>query len=102
MNKGAGTNNSKKGDVWIEKKIWKSLLGKKYLLGKPVPFSVKYTVNNADTWRFIQQFFQYLYRTTNSIVHGLSLDRTNSQILATAHFARKNTAQQSSSGTPYR
>ena len=36
------------------KKIWKSLLGEKYLLGKPVHFSVKNTANNADTWGFIQ------------------------------------------------
>ena len=49
-----------------EKKIWKSLLGEKYLLGKPVPFSVKNTANNTDTWGFIQQFFQHLYRTANS------------------------------------
>ena len=35
------------------KKILKSLLGKKHLLGKPVHFSVKNTVNNADTWGFI-------------------------------------------------
>ena len=30
------------------KKIWKSLLGEKHLLGKHVHFSVKNTVNNAD------------------------------------------------------
>ena len=48
-NKGAGTYNSKKrGVVWMEKN-WKSLLGEKYLLGKPVHFSVKNTANNADT-----------------------------------------------------
>ena len=40
----------------MEKKIWKSLLGEKHLLRKPVHFSVK-------------QFFQHLYRTANSIVH---------------------------------
>ena len=51
------------------KKIWKSLLGEKHLLEKPVHFSVKSTAYNADTWGFIQQFFQYLYRTANSIVH---------------------------------
>ena len=52
----------------MEKKIWKSLVGEKHLLGKPVNFSVKNTTNNADTWGFIQQFFQHLYRTANSIV----------------------------------
>ena len=51
------------------KKIWKSLLSEKRLLGKPPHFSVKNTVNNADTWGFIQQFFQHLYRTANSVVH---------------------------------
>ena len=59
----------KKGVVWIKKMIWKSLLGEKHLLGKPVHFSVKNTANNADTWGFIQQFFQHLYRTANSIAH---------------------------------
>ena len=53
----------------MEKKIWKSLLGQKHLLGKSVHFSIKNTANNADTWEFIQQFFQHLYRTANSIVH---------------------------------
>ena len=56
----------KKGCCMNEKKIWKSLLGEKHLLEKPVHFSVK---NNTDTWRFIQQFFQHLYKTANSIVH---------------------------------
>ena len=51
------------------KKIWKSRLGENYLLGKPVHFSVKNTANNADTWGFIQQIFQHLYWTANSIVH---------------------------------
>ena len=59
----------KRGVVWMEKEIWKSLLGKKYLSRKPVHSSIKNTANNADTWRFIQQFFQHLYRTANSIVH---------------------------------
>ena len=59
----------KRGIVWMEKKIRKSLLGEKYLLGKPVHFSVKNTANNADTWGFIQQFVQHLYRTTNSNGH---------------------------------
>ena len=31
-----------------KKKIWKSLLGEKYLLGKPIHFFVKNTANNAD------------------------------------------------------
>ena len=53
----------------MEKKIWKSLLGEKHILGKSVHFSVKNTVNNADTWGFIQQFFQHLYGTANSIIH---------------------------------
>ena len=53
----------------MEKKIWKSLLGEKHLLRKPIPFSVKNTANNANTWGFIHQFFQYLYRKANSIVH---------------------------------
>ena len=39
----------KKGVVRMEKMIWKSRLGEKYLLEKPVHFSVKNTVNNADT-----------------------------------------------------
>ena len=47
----------KRGVVWMEKKIWKSLFGEKRLLGKLVYFSVKKTANNADTWGFIQQFF---------------------------------------------
>ena len=51
------------------KKISKSLLGEKHLLGKPVHFPIKNTENNADTWGFIQQYFQHLYRTANSIVH---------------------------------
>ena len=38
-----------------KKKIWKSLLGKKYLLEKPVHFSVNNTVNSADKWGFILQ-----------------------------------------------
>ena len=44
-------------------------LSEKYLLGKPVHFSVKNTANNAETWEFIQQFFQHLNRTANSAVH---------------------------------
>ena len=67
-NKGAVTYNSKKGCCVNGKKIWKSLLGKKYLLGKSVHFSVKNTANNANTWGFIQQFLQHLYWTANSIV----------------------------------
>ena len=63
-----------------EKKIWKSLLGEKHLLGKPVHFSVKNTVNNADTWELIQQFFQHLYHTANSIVHFMAWVKTE-QIL---------------------
>ena len=58
----------KKGVEWMGKRFG-SLLGEKYLLGKPVHFSVKNTVNDADTWGFIQQFFPHLYRTENSIVH---------------------------------
>ena len=50
----------KRGVVSVEKKIWKSLIGKKHPLEKPVHFYIKNTVNNADTWGFIQQFFQYL------------------------------------------
>ena len=33
-----------------KKKIWKYLLSKKHLWGKPVHLSFKYIVNNADTW----------------------------------------------------
>ena len=62
------------------KKIWKSLLGEKYLLGKPVPFSVKSTINNADIWGFNQLFFQHLYRTGNSIVHPWSESRQHTFI----------------------
>ena len=51
----------------MEKKTWKSLLGENLLLGKPVHFSVKNTANNADTWEFIQQFFQHRYKTANLI-----------------------------------
>ena len=39
----------KRGVVWMEKKIWESFLGEKYILGKPVHFSVKNTANNADS-----------------------------------------------------
>ena len=59
----------KKGVLYEWKKIWKSLLGEKHLLGKPVHFSVKNTANNVDTWKFIQQIFQHLYRTVNSNGH---------------------------------
>ena len=69
INKGAKTYNSKKECCINGKKIWKSLLGKKHLLGKPVHFSIKNTANNTDTWVFIQQFFQDLYWTANSIVY---------------------------------
>ena len=61
-NKGARTYNSKKGCYMNGKKIWKSLLGEKYLLGRPVHFSVKNTANNADTWKFIQLFFQQFFQ----------------------------------------
>ena len=64
----AGTYNSKKGCYMNGKKIWKSLLGEKHLLGKLFHFFLKNTANNADTLGFTQQFFQYLYRTANSIV----------------------------------
>ena len=43
----------KRDVLWMEKMIWKSLLGEKYLLGKSVYFSVKNTVNKTDTWGFI-------------------------------------------------
>ena len=53
--KGAGTYTSKKGCCMNgKKKIWKNLLDENCLLGKPVHFSIKNTVNNADSWRFIQ------------------------------------------------
>ena len=61
----------KKGCCMDGKKIWKSLLGEKHLLGKPFHFSIKNTANNADTWGFIQQFFQLLYRTANSNGHHM-------------------------------
>ena len=65
-NKGAGTYNSKKGCYMNGKiKIWKSLLGENHLLGKPIHFSVKNTSNNADTWGFIQQFFQQIQKDTS-------------------------------------
>ena len=51
-NKGAGTYNSKKACCMNGKNIWKSLFGENHLLGKPVHFSVKNTVNNADTREF--------------------------------------------------
>ena len=57
----------KNGCCMNGKNDWKSLLGENYLLEKPVHFSVKNTANNADTWGFTQQFFQHMYRTTNSI-----------------------------------
>ena len=53
----------------MEEKIWKSFLGEQYHWGKHVHFSVKNTVNNVDTWEFIQQFFQHLYWIANSIIH---------------------------------
>ena len=59
----------KNGCCMNGKKIWKSLLDEKYRLGKPVHFSTKNTANKADTWGFIQQFLQHLYRTANSIIH---------------------------------
>ena len=59
-NKGAGTYKSKKGCCMNGKKIRKSLLSEKHLLGKPIHFSVKNTANNADTCGFTQQFFQHL------------------------------------------
>ena len=62
----------KKGFCVNGKKIWKSLLGKKHLLEKPVHFSIKSTANNADTWGLIQQFFPRLYRTANSNGHHCS------------------------------
>ena len=60
--------NEKKKDLETTRDS-KSLLDGKYLLRKPVHFSLKNTANNANTWGFIQQFFQHLYRTANSIVH---------------------------------
>ena len=47
------THNSKKGRCMNGKKIWKILLDEKHLLGKPIPFSIKNTANNPDTWGFI-------------------------------------------------
>ena len=70
----------KKGCCMNGKKIWKSLLGEKHLVGKPVHFSVKNIANNADTRRFIQHFFHHLYRTANSIVHFMVWVKT-AQIL---------------------
>ena len=62
---------TQKKDLLYErkKKTFESLLGEKYFLGKPVHILVKNTANNADTWGFIQQFFQHLYRTANLLVH---------------------------------
>ena len=68
-NQSAGTYNSKKGCCINRKKSWKSVLGENYFMLKPVHFSAKNTANNADTSGFIQQFFQHLYTTANSIVH---------------------------------
>ena len=62
------------------KKIWKSHLGENYLFGKPIHFSIRNTANNADTWGFIQQFFQHFHRTANSIVHLMVWAKT-AQIL---------------------
>ena len=73
----------KKGVLLYEwKNIWKSLLGEKYLLGKPVHFSVKNTTNNANTRGFIQQFFRHLYRDNkfNCTPHSPSQNITNSLI----------------------
>ena len=64
MNKGAGTYNLKKGCGMNGKNDLEESLRR-----KPVYFSLKNTANNVDTWGFIQQFFQHLYRTANSIVH---------------------------------
>ena len=46
----------------------------------PVHFSVKNTANNADTWGFIHEFLQHLYRTAKSLVHLMVWDKT-AQIL---------------------
>ena len=62
-NKEVVLTTQKKGCRMNGKNFWKSLLGEKYFLGKPVHFSVQNTTNNAYTWVFIQQSFQHLYRT---------------------------------------
>ena len=54
------------------KKDSEESLRRKYLLGKPVHFSVMNKANNANTWGFIQQFFQHLNRTANSIVYVMA------------------------------
>ena len=66
--KRAGTKISKKECYMNGKKFWKSLFGEKHFLGKPIHFTIKNTLNNVDTWGFILQFFQHLYRIANSIV----------------------------------
>ena len=60
---------TQKGVLYEWKKIWKNLFGEKHLWGKCVHFSAKNTANNADTWEFILQFLQHLYRTANSTGH---------------------------------
>ena len=45
---------TKKGVLYKGKKKWNSLLGEKYLWRKPIHFSVKNTVNNANSWGFVQ------------------------------------------------
>ena len=43
-----------KEGMWHEwKKDWKESIRRKYLLEKPIHFSVKDAANNADTWGFI-------------------------------------------------
>ena len=57
----------KKGCCMNGKKICESLLGEKYLSGKPVHFYVKNTANNADTWGVHSAILSAF--TANSIVH---------------------------------
>ena len=44
----------------MDKKIWKSLLGEKHLLGKPIHFSINNTANSADTWEIHLQIISAL------------------------------------------
>ena len=68
-NKGAGDYNSKNGVLYVWKKDMEESLRRKTSLGKTCSLFRQETANNVDTWGFIQQFFQHLYRTANSNVH---------------------------------
>ena len=66
MNKRVVSYDSKNGCCIKGRKDLEESLKRKISI---VHFSVKNTENNADTWGFIQQFFQHSYNTANSNGH---------------------------------